>query len=124
MPGSLTSMPYSAVPLTLSGVSSRLAGVPISLKSFGSLSATCRGRHRQRRRPLRELAVAELAAGRVVDDYAVLRARQEAASTPQVCAAASTRSMRAAAPAWRSGFQKARTEVEPPVTWTPRRGLA
>jgi hypothetical protein len=33
MPGSWTSIPYFVLPLTLSGVSSRLAGVPISLKS-------------------------------------------------------------------------------------------
>ena len=43
MPGSLVSMPNTAVPLTLAGVSSRLAGVPMSLKSFGSLSATFSG---------------------------------------------------------------------------------
>jgi len=43
MPGSFVSMPYCAFPLTLSGVSRRLAGVPISLKAFGSLSATSLG---------------------------------------------------------------------------------
>src|SRR5262245_63275513 len=36
-------MPYSALPFTFAGVSSRLAGVPISLKSFGSFKATCAG---------------------------------------------------------------------------------
>ena len=43
IPGNRTSMPNWAVPFTFAGVSSRLAGVPISLKSFGSLSATCAG---------------------------------------------------------------------------------
>ena len=43
IPGSLVSMPNSARPLTLSGVSSRLAEVPIRVKSFGSFSATLSG---------------------------------------------------------------------------------
>ncbi len=43
IPGSRTSMPYCAWPFTLSGVSSRFAGVPISVKSLGSLSATFSG---------------------------------------------------------------------------------
>src|SRR5262245_11115330 len=43
IPGTLTSMPNFAVPLTLSGASRRLADVPISLKSFGSLSGMLRG---------------------------------------------------------------------------------
>ena len=33
-------MPNCAVPSTLPGASTRFAGVPISLKSFGSLSGT------------------------------------------------------------------------------------
>ena len=32
--------------------------------------------------------------------------------------------LRAVAPARRSGSQKPRTEVEPPVAWKPIRGLA
>jgi hypothetical protein len=43
IPGRRTSIPYTVVPLTFAGVSSRLAGVPISVKSFGSLSVTCAG---------------------------------------------------------------------------------
>ena len=43
IPGSRTSMPYCAVPFTFAGVSSRFAGVPINLKSFGSLRVTCAG---------------------------------------------------------------------------------
>ncbi len=42
-PGSRTSMLNCAVPFTLLGVSSRLAGVPISVKSFGSLRVTSVG---------------------------------------------------------------------------------
>ena len=43
IPGTFTSMLNWALPLTLSWLSRRLAGVPISLKSFGSLSATWSG---------------------------------------------------------------------------------
>jgi hypothetical protein len=32
--------------------------------------------------------------------------------------------VRAAAPAWRNGFQNARMELELPVTWMPKIGLA
>ncbi len=40
MSGTRTSSPNTAVPSTFSGESRRLAAVPISLKSFGSLSGT------------------------------------------------------------------------------------
>src|SRR5439155_373266 len=53
MPGSRTSMPNCAVPSTLSGVSSRFTDVPISLKSFGSLSVTSRGTGRRAARSTR-----------------------------------------------------------------------
>ena len=43
-PGSRTSMPYCALPLTLSGESRRLAGVPMSFQSLGCLSGTSPGR--------------------------------------------------------------------------------
>jgi len=43
MPGSFTSMPNSAVPLILAGVSSRLVRLPTMVKSFGSFSATFSG---------------------------------------------------------------------------------
>jgi hypothetical protein len=43
MPGIIASMPNLAVPFTFSGVSRRLAGVPISVKSLGSLSSTLSG---------------------------------------------------------------------------------
>jgi hypothetical protein len=38
MPGSLTSMPNSAVPLTFMGVSRRRVRLPTMRKSFGSFS--------------------------------------------------------------------------------------
>jgi hypothetical protein len=47
MPGSRTSQPNGAEPSTLAGVSSRFAGVPISVKSFGSLSVTPPGTGRR-----------------------------------------------------------------------------
>jgi len=40
IPSNLVSMPNSARPSTLSGVSSRLAGVPINVKSFSCFSGT------------------------------------------------------------------------------------
>src|SRR5438477_2208308 len=43
MPGILRSMPYTILPSTLSRVSSRLSGLPISFHSFGSLSFTSFG---------------------------------------------------------------------------------
>ena len=43
IPGNFTSMPNSALPFNFSGVSSRLIGLPISLKVFGSFSWTCSG---------------------------------------------------------------------------------
>ncbi len=43
MPGIIASMPNLALPFTLSGVSRRLAGVPMSVKSLGSFSATLSG---------------------------------------------------------------------------------
>ncbi len=45
-------MPKTAVPLTLAGVSSRLAGVPMSLKSCGRLSPRFWGQARGRRTEL------------------------------------------------------------------------
>ena len=42
-PGGRASMPNTALPLTFAGVSSRLAGVPISLKSSGRFSVTFSG---------------------------------------------------------------------------------
>jgi len=101
IPGSRTSMPYCALPFTLSGVSSRFAGVPISVKSFGSLSGTLSG-------------TGSLAAFSASAPKARLRpvgvwvttprfARHDAGSTSHVWAAAATSMVRAVAPARRSG---------------------
>ena len=49
---------------------------------------------------------------------------QLAGSTFHCCAAACTSMARAEAPALRSGFQKARIELELPVTCMPKIGLA
>jgi len=43
MPGRFTSMPNSALPLTLALLSRRFVGLPISVKFFASLSATSLG---------------------------------------------------------------------------------
>jgi hypothetical protein len=43
IPGTCTSRPKTALPLVLSGVSSRGVALPISLKSLGSFKATLRG---------------------------------------------------------------------------------
>jgi hypothetical protein len=47
-----------------------------------------------------------------------------AGSTFHLSAAVAIKIERAAAPAWRSGVKKARTEVEPAVTWKPMSRLA
>ena len=47
MPGSLSSMPNTASPLTLIALSTRLAGVPMSLNWPRDLSATCCGTGRR-----------------------------------------------------------------------------
>ncbi len=38
MPGNIASMPYTAEPSTLPGVSKRFSGLPIKVKFFGSFS--------------------------------------------------------------------------------------
>jgi hypothetical protein len=43
VPGTLASMPNAAVPFTLAGASSRLAGFPINVNSLGSLSGILSG---------------------------------------------------------------------------------
>jgi hypothetical protein len=71
MPGSRVSMPNIAVPLTLAGVSRRLPGVPIRVKSFGILEGDLL-RHRQARGLRRQLAEVQLAAACGMDDLALL----------------------------------------------------
>src|SRR4030081_27023 len=43
MPGSLMSMPYTVLPVVLSGVSRRLTPLPASFQSFGAFSLTLAG---------------------------------------------------------------------------------
>ena len=115
-------MPYCALPLTLSGESRRLAGVPMSFQSLGCLSGTSPGRDSVAARSTN----APYASVRPVGPWMTTPpvARQELASTFHVCAAAATSSARAPAPARRSGSQLPRTDVEPPVSWTPNSGSA
>jgi len=47
MAGSLRSKPYTCLPVTLSAVSSRFTGLPMSFHSFGSLSFTSFGGSRR-----------------------------------------------------------------------------
>src|SRR5882757_599160 len=106
-----------AVPLTLAGVSNRLAGVPISLKSAGRLSATLSGTEildaSATSSPyLRHLVVATCSTS-------PLCARQDAGSTFQRFAAAAMSIVRAVAPAWRIGCHDARTAFELPVACKP-----
>src|SRR5881397_1217102 len=114
MPGSRTSMPNCAVPSTLSGVSSRFAGVPISLKSLGSLRATALGTGRSAARSTRAPYVRLRPVGPCITTP--FAARHELRSTFQVWAAADTSMVRAVAPARRNGSQLPRTDVEPPVS--------
>ena len=102
IPGSRTSMPNFAVPFTLLGVSSRLAGVPISVKSFGSLSATSAGTG-SFAASLGQRAVGERPAGRRVGDHALLRPARRRVDAP---ASAPPRRRACCArprPRWRSG---------------------
>ena len=107
-------MPKTALPLTLAGKSSRAAGVPISLKSFGAFSTTSVG------------GVNALAACAKAPKSACLLLRawlttpaatvHSLAATPHWLAAACTSIARAEAPAKRIGPQASRTLDEPPVT--------
>ena len=100
MPGTRTSMPNCVLPLTLSAESTRRSGWPMSLKSFGSFSATLPG--------IGSLAAAPASAPKPSCrfDAAWLttpRATvQLAGSTFHCAAAAATSSVRATAPASRS----------------------
>src|SRR2546427_5508224 len=113
IPGILTSMPNSALPSTLLGVSSRVIRVPTSRKSLGSLSGASVG-------------TGSAAAGVASVPYVSRRpvgtwitaprsARHVARSTFHVCAAAVTSMSRAVAPALRSGSHELRIALLPPV---------
>jgi len=113
MPGTFTSMPNTALPSTLAGVSSRGTRVPSRRKSFGSLrggsfgTGSCAAFATSLpyvRRRLLELCTT-----------APRSARHAARSTFHVDAAASISISRAAAPALRSGSHEVRIAVLPPV---------
>ena len=70
------------------------------------------------RRVRGQLAVAELAARRLVDDFVVLRLDLLGVDAQRLAAAASS-IMRAAAPHSRIGFMKCRVLREPSVSWLP-----
>src|SRR5271167_2314366 len=113
MPGTTTSMPYFAVPLTFDGASRRCTVVlPISVNLSGLLSATFWGTGSC------DATVARL-------PYVAVRPDESTTvpafvvnvdgSTPHRFAAACTSIARAVAPAWRSGNHESRIEVLPPV---------
>jgi hypothetical protein len=122
MPGRCTSMLKTALPVTLSGVSSRFVGWPTMRKSFGSLSGTSCG-------------TGSIAAAAATWPYGMRRpllpcstspfsVRHSDGSTLQLFAAASSSIARAAAPALRSGSDMPATLVLPPVIWMPKPGCA
>ncbi len=67
-PSMRTSMPYCALPLTLSGVSRRFTGLPISLRSLSALSLTSCGAGSLAARR-RERAIGQFAAAMGVVDH-------------------------------------------------------
>ena len=121
MPGTRTSMPNCAVPLTLPAESTRRSGWPMSRKSFGSFSATLAG--------IGSFAAAPASAPKPScrPEAAWLTTPrstvQLAGSTFHCAAAALTSRVRATAPASRSTPKVPRVLVEPPVIWPPSSGM-
>ena len=77
------------------------------------------GRHRQARRGGGELAVAQLAAGRLVHDLVQLRLHLAHVHLPLGGGRLLQHGCRAAAPHWRIGWIQWRTLREPSVSWLP-----
>src|ERR1700704_2727382 len=102
-----------AVPLTFEGVSRRLAGVPMSLKSAGRLRTTLSGTGMRAASAASApyLMLLPVGSGRT----SPLGARHDAGSTFQRFAAADTSIVLAVAPAWRRGCHDARIAFELPV---------
>ena len=113
------SMPNCARPLTFSGMSRRLAGVPISVKSFGSFSATLSApapAARQRRPPARRSpSGARSARATTTPRFA----RQVPGSTPQRLAAAAISIVRAD----RAGLAQAASRTRGPRSTARWSGL-
>jgi hypothetical protein len=109
------------LPFTLSGVSKRLIGLPMSVKSLGSFQRRIGGRGNLGACST-SVAIAKPAAARRVDDLP-LAAVQLGGIDASIAGLRPLTSMaRAVAPALRSGIQKARMELELPVAWMPKTG--
>src|SRR4029450_9934723 len=113
MPGIFGSMAKAVLPVTLSGMSKRLTGCPISFHSLGSLRTTLVG--------ISSLAASAATAPyftwRLLDVWVTtpLAAVHSAGGTPHLLAAAVTNIVRAAAPAWRRYSWLSRIDLLPPV---------
>ena len=121
MPGRRTSRPNCVVPLTLSAVSIRRIGLPMSEKSLRSFSLTSGGCGNL----AAALASSPNPSERPEEECVTLprAAAQVAGSTFQRAAAAAKSIVRATAPASRKIFQLPRVLVEPPVAWRCKIGL-
>src|SRR6266700_704005 len=113
MPGTFTSMPNTALPSTLAGVSSRGTRVPSRRKSFASLRGGSFGTGSCAAVVTSLPYVSRRLLGTCTT--APRSARHAARSTFHVDAAASSSISRAAAPALRSGSHELRIAVLPPV---------
>src|SRR5262245_5960034 len=115
IPGSFTSIPNTALPSTLPGVSRRLVALPISRNCDGSFKLTFDGGV--------SFEAASASAPKLNRAFvAVLvtapaAARQSDFCTPHFCAAASTSISRAVAPARRSDSQDVRMLMLPTTPW-------
>ena len=115
MPGSAMSMVNIAWPRDLARESVRRTSLPISLKSFGSFSSTSLGGSNLAALTARSPNAADLPLA--LCERRPLSTLISAAATPQSCAAASTRSARAVAPAWRICLNELAIALLPPVPW-------
>src|SRR5712692_3980651 len=117
MPGCCTSIPKSGLPLTLSGMSSRRAGLPMRFHSLGSFSFTSFGRSSF------EAACATWPKRSFLCDGVCVitpfSASHSDAGTFHLCAAAAISISRAVAPAWRKYSCESRIERLPPVAIEP-----
>ena len=107
MPGSRTSMPNTALPSTLAGVSRRLSGVADQVELGGILQRDARRAGQPWRRPRSgcRSSTARPFAGLMTKLFS---ARHEARSTLHFCGGGFISISRAVAPAWRSDSQELR----------------
>src|SRR4051812_21958300 len=118
MPGTVTSMPYFAVPFTFDGMSTLGTDVRRIVKLSGFLRAGLVGTSSTAAAEASSPKVAlRPDAAWVTFDFA---AAHSAAGTPHLAAAAASSISLAAAPATRMPNSPVpRTDVDPPVTWSP-----